>query len=79
MRKAKAVGGSAKAKDKINAITEGDKIKINLNAQFIIDYLNTIDTEAVDIKMNCSANPIMIKPCNNDNTWFICMPLALAD
>ena len=77
--KVKAVGGSAKAKDKINAITEGENIKINLNAQFIIDYLNTIDTEAVDIKMNGSVNPVMIKPCNSDNTWFICMPLALAD
>lgn len=77
--KVKAVAGSAKAKDKINAITEGDNIKINLNAQFIIDYLNTIDTEAVDIKMSGSANPVMIKPCNSDNTWFICMPLALSD
>lgn len=77
--KVKAVAGSAKARDKINAITEGENIKINLNAQFIIDYLNTIDTEAVDIKMSGSANPVMIKPCNSYNTWFICMPLALAD
>ena len=73
----KAIGGSAKAKDKIPAIVEGDKLKMNLNSQFIIDYLGTIDSEAVELRMSGSANPVMIQPCNSNNTWFLCMPLAL--
>lgn len=75
----KAVGGTSRAKDKLDAIIEGDKIKINLNAQFIVDYLNTINCDAVEIKMNGSNNPVMIKPCDKYNTWFIGMPVALVE
>lgn len=77
--KVKAIGGSSKAKDKIEAITEGENIKINLNAQFITEYLSTLDCDAVDIKMCKKTMPVMIKPCEKSNTCLISMPVALED
>lgn len=74
-----AIGSTSKAKDKIETIREGEDITINLNSQFIIDYLNTLDCDAVEIKLSDNDKPIMISPCDKTDVWLLSMPLALRE
>lgn len=77
--KVKAIGSSSKAKDKIEAIITGEDLKINLNAQFITEYINTLDCHAIEFKLNEKAKPLLISPCEKTNTWLLCMPVALVE
>lgn len=79
MLRVNAVGSTSKAKDKIETIREGEDITINLNSQFIIDYLNTLDCDAVEIKLSDDNKPVMINPCDKTDVWLLSMPLALRE
>lgn len=74
----KAMADKGKAKDKIECIKEGSDIKISLNGQFIIDYVSQLKNDTIEILMNTSNSPVVIRPCtNNDITKYLTMPLAI--
>lgn len=62
---------------KVPARIDGDKTSINLNARYLIDSLNTINSTSVKISLNDKLDPCVLSSTDKKNTqnFHIIMPL----
>jgi len=67
--------GSEKAR--IKAKTEGEEKTIAFNAQYLIDAISNITTDQVEIGVNSSITPGLIKPKNEKGCIHVVMPLKV--
>ncbi len=67
--------GSEKAE--IVAKTTGDDKTVAFNAQYLIDALSNIDTEFVEIGINSSVTPGVLRPFEKEGILHVIMPLKV--
>lgn len=63
--------------DYTHANTSGDRVEIGFNSKFVLDALNSADTDEVKIELNGPVSPVKIMPINSDNFLFLVLPMRL--
>ena len=64
-------------KAEINVKINGENNKIALNAQYLLDVLNYIQSETVMLEIDDKLSPAIIKPVKNSDYVYIIMPLKI--
>ena len=64
-------------KAEIKVTVEGENNKIALNAQYLLDVLNYIQSENVVFEMEDKLSPAVIRPSKKDDYVYIIMPLKV--
>ncbi len=64
-------------KAQIDVKTNGENNKIALNAQYLLDVLNYIQSETVILEIDDKLSPAIIKPVKNSDYVYIIMPLKI--
>jgi len=64
-------------KAEINVKIDGDNNKIALNAQYLLDVLNYIQSEDVVIEINDKLSPAVVRPLKSKDYVYIIMPLKV--
>jgi len=54
---------------------DGEENNIVVNYKYLLDGLQSIDTDEVDMEMNDSSNPCVLKPKDNKDYIYIIMPI----
>ena len=65
------------AVESLPAETEGDELKIGLNATYLLDVLNHFGEGMIRLSMSNTDSSILIELLNNDNYQYIIMPMKL--
>lgn len=74
------VSDSAKIKEDLELIKEGEDLKLSLNVKFMLDYLLNLDKEKkIIMNMSNSSGAVQIKNEGIETYIYILMPLALRD
>ena len=71
-------GSIGKAHEEIDLVREGEELEIAFNARYLLDTINSVDTEGVLIELQGSLNPGVIKPTEGDDYLCIVMPMQLS-
>jgi DNA polymerase-3 subunit beta len=66
-----------KAFEKIKVEYDGAETEISLNGRYLVDALNSIDSNSLTIEFNNSQSPLVIKTKDDPSTLSIIMPLRL--
>ncbi|KKP38757.1 MAG: polymerase III subunit beta, DNA polymerase III subunit beta protein [Candidatus Peregrinibacteria bacterium GW2011_GWF2_33_10] len=66
---------SGESKEDLPANIDGQNTKVFINANYLIDVLNNIETAKVQIEMGEKLTPVAIKPLNKEGYINIIMPL----
>ncbi len=64
-------------KAEITVKMEGENNKIAVNAQYLLDVLNFIQSEKIVLELDDKLSPAVIKPTNNQDYIYIIMPLKV--
>lgn len=56
---------------------EGEEIEIGFNPKYLLDILKNLEDEEIEILLNASLDPIVIKPISFDNDRYIIMPMKV--
>ncbi|MFA6422485.1 MAG: DNA polymerase III subunit beta [Candidatus Buchananbacteria bacterium] len=59
----------------VKAEISGEKTNIILNYKYLLDGLQTMNSEDVEIEIIDSNNPFLIRPANRDDYFYIIMPI----
>lgn len=74
------VSDTAKIKEEVKLIKDGEDIKLSLNVKFLLEYLlNTNKDKRTSFEMSNSNGAVLIKNESNDKYLYILMPLALIE
>ena len=65
------------AMETLVATTEGEEIKIGINAGYLLDVLNFLSDSQVRISMSTTENSILVESLQNENYQYIIMPMKL--
>lgn len=63
------------AREELNAIMQGEGLKIAFNAKFLIDVLKIMDEEEIILELTSSVSPCVIKNKNKDNCTYLVLPV----
>ncbi len=55
----------------------GDSLKISFNYRFLIDGLNSLNSDKISFGLNSELSPVRFKSLNSDDYLYILMPLNL--
>jgi DNA polymerase III subunit beta len=61
--------------EEIDIKYDKDPIEVSYNAQYVMDVLKALDDESIEIKLDSSMTPGMIKPASGENILYIIMPI----
>lgn len=64
-----------KAREIVEASTDGNEVEIAFNAKYVTDILKNIDSEEIVFSLNTPLSPAGIKPAGNDNYTYIITPV----
>ena len=64
-------------KAEINVKIEGENNKIALNAQYLLDVLNFINSETIMLEIEDKLSPAVVKPLKEKDYIYIIMPLKI--
>ena len=65
------------AKEEIDVEYQGTPITIGLNAKYVMDILNVINSEKINFKLKDSESSCLITPADNENYRCIVMPMRI--
>ncbi|MDI1352677.1 MAG: DNA polymerase III subunit beta, partial [bacterium] len=65
------------AVETLAAETQGDEIKIGLNATYLLDVLNHFGDGQIRLSMSTTDSSILIESLNNDHYQYIIMPMKI--
>ena len=63
------------ADEKINVYQEGENVEISFNARFLLDVLKNISYESLEITLNGSLGPCIIRPKDDSSYLYLLLPL----
>lgn len=66
-------------KIQLNIKQEGEGGKIAFNYRYLLDFLNTVNSELVTFEMNDSLSPGVFKPTNDSSYLHIIMPIRIQE
>ncbi|NLK63054.1 MAG: DNA polymerase III subunit beta [Fusobacteria bacterium] len=75
----KGISKSAKIKEEIDTIKDGDDLNISLNVKFLIDYLQNLETTNIEMNLTDSSSAVLLKGENEEKYIYFTMPLALLE
>lgn len=64
-----------KAREIVEAVTDGNEVEIAFNAKYVTDILKNIDSEEITVSLNTPLSPAGIKPVGDDNYTYIITPV----
>jgi DNA polymerase-3 subunit beta len=64
-----------KAREIVDATTNGNEVEIAFNAKYVTDILKNIDSEELVFSLNTPLSPAGIKPVGDDNYTYIITPV----
>lgn len=64
-----------KAREIVEAKTDGNEVEIAFNAKYVTDILKNIDSEELVFSLNTPLSPAGIKPVDDDNYTYIITPV----
>lgn len=64
-----------KARETIDAQTQGNEVEIAFNAKYVTDILKNIDSEELIFSLNTPLSPACIKPADDDKYTYIITPV----
>jgi len=64
-------------KAELNVKISGENNKIALNAQYLLDVLNFIQSESVSLEIDDKLSPAVVKPVKDKDYIYIIMPLKV--
>lgn len=65
------------AMETLEASTEGDEMKIGINANYLLDVLNFITDSQIRISMSTTDDSILVESLQDENYQYIIMPMKL--
>lgn len=65
------------AREEIDVEYKGDEITIGLNAKYVMDILNAINSDKINFKLKDSESSCLITPSDNDDYRCIVMPMRI--
>lgn len=65
------------AREEIDIEYKGEDLTIGLNAKYVMDILNVIDTEKINFKLKDAKSSCLITPTSNENYSCIVMPMRV--
>lgn len=75
----RAISENAKVKEEIETIKEGDDLKISLNVKFLLDFATMVEKDIIELNLNGSNNPVLMKSEGDSSFIYLTMPLALTE
>ena len=63
--------------DYTHANTSGDRVEIGFNSKYMLDALNSADTDQVRIELAGPVSPAKVMPVTGDNFLFLVLPMRL--
>lgn len=75
----KGTNDSARIKEEIITIQEGENLKISLNVRFLIDYISTIQGKVTVLELLNEKSSVIIKDESNPNSLYFTMPMSLRE
>ena len=61
--------------DRLPISVEGETVEISFNVRYLIDVLNVIGQDRVEVTINASASPGVIRPIGDDTFTHVVMPM----
>lgn len=65
------------AREEIDMEYKGEAVTIGLNAKYVIDILNAIDTEKINFKLKDAGSSCLITPTDNEDYRCVIMPMRV--
>lgn len=65
------------ANEMIDVNYSGDKVDIGFNSKYIIDICNEVDGDEISISLSDSISPAIILDKNDENLFFVLMPMRI--
>lgn len=75
--KLKCQGSGGKVKDKLEVETSGEDVEIGFNNQYLLDALKARKEEEIELIINGSLSPMILKPIEGDEFTSIVVPMRL--
>ena len=75
--KLKCQGSGGKVKDKLEIETSGEDVEIGFNNQYLLDALKARKEEEIELIINGSLSPMVLKPIEVDEFTSIVVPMRL--
>ena len=75
--KLKCQGSGGKVKDKLEIETSGEDVEIGFNNQYLLDALKARKEEEIELIINGSLSPMVLKPIEGDEFTSIVVPMRL--
>lgn len=63
----------------LEAKTEGEEAKIAFNSRYLLDFLNSVDSDIVEMTMTTSLNPGVFSPAGRKDYLHIIMPVRVQE
>lgn len=68
---------SGENSSKFSAIVDGEKLDVNFNAKYLLDFLNNVKSERILIKTQGSTSPCLIMPIESTGFLHLMMPIRI--
>ena len=76
--KIRGVSETAKVKEELEILKEGDDLKISLNVKYILDFITFLDGN-VEMNLNTSGSAVLLQEEGKNKFIYLTMPLALRE
>lgn len=74
----RGVSETAKVKEELEILKDGDDLKISLNVKYILDFIAFLEKN-VEINLNTSGSAVLLKEEGDNKFIYLTMPLALRE
>lgn len=71
-------GNIGKAHEEVEVIKEGDDLKMAFNARYLLDFLNVVETEAIDMELTGEVSQALMKPQGQEDYLYVLMPMQVS-
>ncbi|MCX5773985.1 MAG: DNA polymerase III subunit beta [Fusobacteria bacterium] len=75
----RGISEGAKIKEVLDTLKEGEDIKLSLNARFILDFVENLESRNVEISVSNASKPVFLKGEGDENYIYLTMPLILRE
>ena len=65
------------ASEEVDVVREGDDIRMAFNAKYLLDFLGTINAEAIEMELTGELSPALIRPQGVYDYTYVLMPMQV--
>lgn len=75
----RGIAQNAKVNDQVEIYKEGGDVTVSLNTKYLLDFLQTVDSEEIEMNILGPESGIILREKDNLNMTYLTMPLALRE